>query len=69
MRRSLAVALLGLGLAASFAPAASAYCMADLSSVGGPSCFNPCNAVLGSYETADRAAKDLLPEHSAQCLA
>ncbi|HWL36713.1 MAG TPA: hypothetical protein VNQ77_11015 [Frankiaceae bacterium] len=70
MRRTLALAVSGLALAAFVAPvqSASAVCMADLSSVGGPSCFNPCYAVFGTYETADRAAKDWLPEHSIYCL-
>lgn len=70
MRRTLALAVSGLALAASVAPiqSASAVCMADLSSVGGPRCFNPCMAVLGTYDTADRATNDRLPEHSMNCL-
>lgn len=70
MRTKITLVGLGLGLAATFAPLtpASAYCM-DLSSVGGPSCINPCYAVLGAYDTADRAAKDALPGHTMNCLA
>ena len=70
MRRTIALSISGLALAAAVAPLqpASAYCTADLSSVGGPSCFNPCTLVLGTYETADRAAHDRLPEHSTYCL-
>lgn len=69
MRRTLALAVSGLALAAFVAPiqSASAVCT-DLSSVGGPSCFNPCAAVLGTYETADRASKDWLPEHGMNCM-
>jgi hypothetical protein len=71
LRRTLALAVSALAVAAFVAPvqSASAVCMMDLSSVGGPRCFNPCNAVLGTYATADRAAHDRLPEHSMNCLA
>lgn len=69
MRRTLALAVSGLALAAFVAPiqSASAYCT-DLSWAGGPSCFNPCGTVLGTYERADQATKDRLPEHFMDCL-
>ena len=68
MRKKIAVAALGLSLAAAFAPlgSASAYCMVDLSPVG-PSCANPCTIVGGAYQTADGAAHDKLPELGVEC--
>lgn len=71
MRRTLALAAAGLGLAATLLPvqSASAVCLADLSWVGGPSCVNPCGSVLQAYDRADAAVKDRLPDHLMDCLA
>ena len=48
MRRKIALTVLGLATAASFAPlhSASAVCGPDLSSVGGPSCPNLCPGIV-----------------------
>jgi hypothetical protein len=63
MRRRLALAALGTGIAATLLPvtSASAYCDPVTSSVTGH-CTNPCTAVGGAYQTADRKAGDRLPD-------
>jgi hypothetical protein len=68
MRSKIALVTAGLA-AAAFLPVqpASAVCMLDLSSVGGPSCYNPCNTVAGVYNRVDDAAKDALADMD--CLA
>lgn len=64
MRRKIALTIAGAAVAAAVLPLqpASAVCVADLSDVGGPSCYNPCNTVAGAINTADRALGDHLDE-------
>lgn len=69
MRRTIALTIGGLAVAATLAPlsSASAVCGPDLSPVGGPSCPSLCPT--GPYALADRAVDDALPDMTSQCLA
>ena len=68
MRKKIAVAALGLGLATAFAPLtpASAMCI-DLSSVGGP-CVSPCNP-FGTVSHVNEVTPDGLPDVYLVCVA
>lgn len=70
MRKTLAVAALGIGLSLSVLPttSASAYCDAVIYAVTGR-CANGCTLVASGYHTADRTAKDLLPDVEFICMA
>ena len=58
MRKKIALAGLGVAVAATFAPlsTASAVCWPDLSPVGGPSCPSLCPGIL--IELTDRYVSD-----------
>jgi len=70
MRKIIAIAALGAGVALSVLPAApaSAYCDNITSAITG-GCSNPCTITAGAYYTADRVARDLLPDVEFICFA
>jgi hypothetical protein len=63
MRKTIALASLALGVAATFLPVApaSAYCNAALYALTGQ-CTNECKIAGNAYYTADRTAGDALPD-------
>ena len=70
MRKIIATAALGAGVALSVLPAApaSAYCDTLTSAITG-GCSNPCTVTARAYYTADDIALDLLPDVEFICLA
>jgi hypothetical protein len=70
MRKTLALASLGVAVTTALLPAtpASAYCDVVTSAVLG-GCSNPCTVVARAYYTADDLARDLLPDVQFICLA
>ncbi|HEX8003520.1 MAG TPA: hypothetical protein VF519_12570 [Mycobacteriales bacterium] len=70
MRKPLVAGLLGAGIALTLLPTApaSAYCDSLTYALTGH-CSNPCTITASAYYTADRVAKDLLPDVQFICLA
>lgn len=68
MRKNLTLAALGLAVAASLLPVATAS--ANCVQIGGSGpCINPCGAALNAYRNADTAAGGVLPGLPFACTA
>ena len=69
MRSKLALAALGLGVAATLLPVsnASAFCVQAYQELTGQ--CSPCTAVGNAYNRVDNATGGALPDHVFDCLA